>query len=137
MDIKFSWPSSAQWASLGRHAVSYSAGAATAIAGVAAYAGALHILQPDQAGGLVSGFQQVADGVKAVVGGVTTLAGGLATLTTTGMGIWAAYTASQKNRAQAVAAIPGTTVVTTPELAAATPQTNIVSNTAVTLVPKG
>jgi hypothetical protein len=129
--------SARQWQSAGRHVVTFFAGAALGVAGVAAYGVSFHFVNGGQADSIVAAFKDLSTGVAAVVNGLGTIAGALATLIGIASGLWAAYSASKKSMTQAVAAIPGTTVVTTPALAAATPdQPNIVSNTKNAVVPK-
>ena len=50
--------------------------------------------------------------------------------------VWAWWINRPKAIAQSAAAIPGTTVITTPDIAGDTPETNIVSNTATKVVSK-
>lgn len=134
--MQIAFPSQRQWVSFGRHVVTFVAGAATAAAGLAAYGSTLHLVTPDQADNIVTAFQAIAAGVKAIIGGIGTLAGGIATLIGIGSGIWASYSASKKSIVQAAAQLPQTTVVTSPSLAAATPEANIVSVDKVAVVPK-
>lgn len=108
-------PTQAQLAAFGRHLLSYGAGAATAAA-------AFNLISSGQAMVITTSLQHIGNGVSEIAVGVAPLVS-LAT------GLFAAWTASHKSLVEAVAAIPGTTVVTTPQLAAATPDhPNIVSN---------
>lgn len=53
-----------------------------------------------------------------------------------GAAIWGWWTNRPTAIVQSAAALPGTTVVTTPVLASSTPEANIVSSTAVEVKPK-
>jgi hypothetical protein len=136
MKIALRWPIKEEWLGFGRHVVSWSAGLATGVATVVVYGVASHIITPDQASSLTSGFSSIAEGLKTVVEGVTTFVGGVATVASTAMGIWAALSSSRKKAAQIIAAVPHTTVVTDPSIASSTAEPNIVANTDHQVVPK-
>lgn len=81
---------------------------------------ALGWIAPDKASAIVTN-------ILAVVGPLMVL-GGI---------IWTGFANTEKALVQSAAAVPGTVVITTPELAKATPeQNNIVSNTETKAVPK-
>jgi X-X-X-Leu-X-X-Gly heptad repeat protein len=123
--------------SIGRHAVSYTAGAATAAAGIAVYGVSLHYVTGDQANAIVAAFNAIANGVKSIADGVGTLAGGVSTLVGVAMAAWAAHSISPKQAASVAAeCLPDTTIVTTQKIACSTPnQPNIVSNEDHVVVP--
>jgi hypothetical protein len=105
-----------------RHVATYAAGAVTAAA-------ALHLLSAGDATTLQTSLEHIANGVSEIAVGVGPLIG-LASAA------YAWLSASLKKQAQSVASTPGTVVVTTPALAAATPEKNIVANTENKVVPK-
>lgn len=111
-----------QVAAAGRHVASYAAGAVTAAA-------AFHLLSTQDAATLQTSVQQITNGVSEIAAGLGPI---IALLS----GFYATWSASHKQQVKAVASVPGTTVITTPEIAAATPETNIVSNQVVKAVPK-
>ena len=112
-----------QAAAIGRHVATYTAGAVTAAA-------ALHLLSGADAATIQTSLQHIENGVTEIATGLGPIIGLVSAA-------YAAWSASRKSQVKAVASIPGTTVVTTPELAAATPaQSNIVSNTQNSVVSK-
>lgn len=116
--MQLSLPTPDMMAAFGRHVVSYAAGAITVGVG-------FHVLSSDQGNSLGTAIGQV-------VSGVETTMGGLATIFSLGAGLYAAWTASPVSQAKSlVRAVPGTTIMTDPAIAAATPaQPTIVSNVA-------
>lgn len=112
----------AQAVAIGRHVVTYAAGAATAAA-------ALNIISAGDAATIQSSIQHI-------VNGVSEIGAGLAPLIGLASALYASWSASHKQQVKAVAALPNTTVVTTPELAHSTPEANVVSSTEVKVVPK-
>lgn len=104
----------------GRHVASY-------VAGGVSVAVALHFLSPSQGGDLGTSINQVSDGITQIAKGI---AGICAVLTPIYTAWRAAHSASPTQEAiSLVSAKPGTIVVTTPEIAQATPNVpNIVSN---------
>jgi multisubunit Na+/H+ antiporter MnhB subunit len=116
-------PNQNQVAAVGRHVL-------TAVGAITAFASAMALLTPGEAANVVSGFQHLSNAASEFMLGI-------GTLIPVGSALWAAWTASRKSVVQSAASIPGTTVVTTAALAAATPnQANIVSNTQNVVVAK-
>jgi len=116
--------------SVGRHAVTYTAGAATGVAGVLAIYGGTLQLSPDDVSKIVSSFNGIAFATKSIVDGVGTLVGSVSTLAAIGMAWWARHSISPKQAATVAAdCLPNTTIITDPNVANSTPkQPNIVSN---------
>lgn len=98
--MNLSLPSARQFASFGRHIVSYAAGAVTVGVG-------LHFLSPDQG-------SQVGNAITGIVNGVESIVGGVATLVAVGSGLYATWTASNAGQAAAIGANPATEVVPGP-----------------------
>jgi hypothetical protein len=94
--MNISFPTKAQFASFGRHVVSYAAGAVTVAVG-------LHFVTPDQG-------TQLGDAVKGIASGVASIYGGVSTLFSIGTALYAAWTASPSNQAAAIGANPSTLV---------------------------
>ncbi len=129
MNINIAWPSREQWVAVGRHAVSYSAGAVTGVAGILAFAVTFHMISGGQASDITSGLTHIASGVQAVVDGLTSIVGGLATLASVAVAVWSAYSASKTSASKIAAGVPGAVLVTSPAIANATPDhPNIKSN---------
>jgi uncharacterized membrane protein len=133
-----SWfPSGRQWLSIGRHVVTFFAGLALGVTGITTYGVSFHFITGDQANTIISALKDLATSSQVIFSGLTTFVGALATLIGVFSALMAAWSSSQKSVAQATAAIPGTTVVTTPALADSTPeQSNIMSSAKVAIVPK-
>lgn len=119
------WPTKAELLAFGRNVGS-------AIGPLVAVGIAMTMLTPDQGQQIIASFNHIWGGILEIKVGLV----GLAFLVPVALGWWAKMTASNKSQVQAVAAIPGTVVVTTPALADATPEQNIVSNTSVKVLPK-
>jgi X-X-X-Leu-X-X-Gly heptad repeat protein len=137
MNVSLSLPSKQMLIAAGRHAVSYTAGAVTGVAGLLLFATATHIISADQSSQITSGLTNVASGTKAIVDGIGTLAGGIMTLLSVASGIWAAFSASSSSQAASIISNhPGTTIITDPALAAKVPSDSVVSNTTTVAVPK-
>lgn len=115
-------PTQSQVYAFGRHLASYAGGAITAAA-------AFNLLSPGQAGTLNQSLNHFINGVSEIAAAVSPLI----PLVT---GWLAARSASPKAQLAAVAQIPGTTVVTQPQLAAAVPATNVISNDTSKVTPK-
>lgn len=95
---------------------------------------AWHFLGPDQA-------TSITTDVNHVVNGFTEMLQGIAGLVGTGTVIYngwrAAHNASPVEQAKSLeAAVPGTVIVTAPEVAKAVPSNNVVANTEVKVLPK-
>lgn len=119
--------------SVGRHVVTYIAGASTAFIGVAA------VLTQVKAGSITPAeVDSVTGALKSLGEGVTTISGALATLVGFGSAMWAYFSSRPAQQAQSLTDnVPGTTIVTSPQLADKLPQNDsVVSNTAITTAPK-
>jgi hypothetical protein len=104
----------------GKHVASY-------IAGGLSVAVTFHFISPTDASGITDNISTISDGLTKVATGV---AGLLAILTPIYTTLKAAHNASAVGQATGlVQASPGTKIVTTPEIAAAVPSNNVVSNT--------
>lgn len=117
-----------QYKAAGKHVASY-------IAGGVSMAVAFHFLIPTDAAGINDNLNHIYSGVEQIVVGITGLIGILTPIYTT----WkASRNASPAGQAASLtAAVPGTKIVTTPEIAAATPQSpNVISSTEVKVVSK-
>jgi hypothetical protein len=136
MQIQIGFPSAQVWKALGRHVVTYSAGFATGAVGLLAYAVTFHFMSSDQATALGGGLTNIASGLKMIVSGVATVWGGALTCLSVLSALWSAYSSTHKSVTQQTASIPGTTIVTTPAIAAETPQENIVSNENHAVIPQ-
>lgn len=108
-------PTQGQVAAFGRHVLTFAAGGVT-------FASTLHIISADQATTISTSLGHIANGFNE-------LAAGIGPLVAMASGLYAAWSASNKSRVQSVAKIPGTVVVTEPQLATAVPANNVVSNT--------
>ncbi len=113
--------STEQLQAIGRHLISYSAGAITVFMGFASIAYSFHVVSLDQVNSLSAALKAFGQGLTTMVGAVGTVASILATA-------WGAYAASKSAQAASVAQVPGTTIVTSPELAKQVPAANVVSN---------
>jgi hypothetical protein len=143
MNLKISWPTSDEVKGFGRHVVSWTAGAVAGAAGIIGFGLTLHIITPDQAHQLTADFTNlqngigiIANAVGALWDGITTVGGSVAGIFGICMAAWASTSSSVKSAAQRLSKQPGTIVVTTPAIAAATPEPNIVSNQEHTVVGK-
>ena len=125
-------PNQAQIFAVGRHLVSYAAGGITVAAGGVGILYSLHGVTAEQAASLTSAFSDLGHGL-------TTMAGAIGTIASIAMAVWAAMSSSPAAQAQAIiSAVPGTKIVTTPELAAATPnEPAIMSSADSKVVPQG
>lgn len=117
------------WKAAGRHVVTYSAGAATMGAGVAALVAAQHGISPDQAAQVSTYLNAMAEGVRSIIGGVGGFVGGA-------MGLWAMWTTTKKALASSLANDPATLVLTDPTTAKAVPKPNVISAADVTVTSK-
>lgn len=110
-------PTRAQFSSFGRHIVSYVGGAVTV--GVA-----MHFATADQGSQLTTGVTQIVTGIDSIVGGI-------ATLFAVGSALYAGWTASPASQMKAVVGNPDNKIegqiVTTPAIAAAVPNAQVVS----------
>lgn len=110
-----------QYKAIGRHALSYSAGAVTAAA-------AIGLLSQGDAGSLTNGLNQIADGLAGVAKGVGVIAGVLAPLYAA---YKAAHSASPQEQIKTVAAMPEVKgIVTTAAVAASSPSDKVVATPA-------
>lgn len=95
-------------------------------------AGALSLIPQDQVTALLADLQHIKNAAHELVlaftgsGGILAIAGVW----------WTMLKNTQKGIAQTAAALPNTTVITTPAIAAATPAENVVSTNDVKVVPK-
>lgn len=105
-----------------RHVATYVAGAITAAA-------TFHLMTTDQAQVLSTSLSHIVEGLSQIAIGV----GPIIALVSAFI---AARSSTPAAKVQSVSELPGTTVVTTPAIATALPQTNVVSNTEVKVVPK-
>lgn len=107
-------PTSGQVIAAGRHVVTFVAGAAT-------FAGAVHILNPDQAKSIVSGVTKVSEGLAeifAVIGPIAAVVSGF----------FASRSASPVHQAAALANLPEVKkIVAAPDLAEAVPSDKVVT----------
>lgn len=111
----------------GKNFASYAAGAVTMLVGV-------HLLTPTQATDATNDINSIVSGIEAI-GNLIGLITGILTLVYTMLK--SAYNASPIGQATGLRqAVPGTTIVTTPEIAAAIPDDNVISNTEVKVIPK-
>lgn len=111
----------------GKHVASY-------IAGGVSIAVTFHFISPTDASGITENLNSIYDGVVKIGTGIAGLA---AILTPIYTALKAAHNASPVGQATGlVQAAPGTTIVTTPEIAAAVPSNNVVSNTDTKVTPK-
>lgn len=114
----------------------------SAVLGGITTAGALHFLTPSDVTNLTNGVNQVATGLGEVYTGVAAIAATLAPAAAALTAWWASRAAKKAAdpATQATALVqnvPGTTVITSPALAAATPGISaIVSNTEKKAVPQ-
>ena len=123
--LNMTWP---QAKAAGKHAASVAAGAV----GMAV---ALHFISPQQATDANADVQQLVTGLEQVG---TALAGLVAIVTPMYTAWRAANNASPTHQAASlVKEVPGTIVVTTPEIAAAVPSAAVVSNVDVQTIPTG
>lgn len=123
--MNFTWN---QAQAAGKHIASYIAGGVT-------FAVATHFLSPAQGTDLTTNIGLISDGLTKVLTG---FAGILAVLTPI-YTVWKAqHNASPQAQAASLEkAVPGTVIITSPEVAAATPNSpNVVSNTEVKAVNK-
>lgn len=116
-----------QYKAAGKHVASFAAGGV----GVAV---ALHFITPSQATDVNGNLTSIFTGLQQVATGIAGLGAVLVPIYTA----WrASHNAAPAVQAAAlVAAVPGTVIVTTPELAAAVPSKDVVSNTEVKAVVK-
>lgn len=114
--------------SAGKHVASYAAGGVTMFV-------AFHILSPAQGTDITTDINLITEGLAKVATGV---AGIIAVLVPVYTALRAAHNSSPVVQAQSLEqAVPGTVVITTPAIAAATPESpNIMSNTEVKVVQK-
>lgn len=111
----------------GKHVIS-------AIGGAVAMAVTFHLISADQASSITADIGLISDGVVKVCTGVAGLLGVLAPIYSA---FRAAHNASPTMQAaNLVKEVPGTVVVTTPEVAAAVPSAAVVSNTETKVVSK-
>lgn len=113
------------WEAAGKHVASYAAGGVTV-------AVAWGFLSSSQGSDLTTDVNMITHGVGEVVKGVAGIAAALTPLYTA----WrAAHNATPPVQASNLeAAVPGTIVVTSPEVAAQSPSPNVVSNTSMKVV---
>jgi hypothetical protein len=111
----------AQVAAISRYVGTFVAGAATAAAGWG-------IISTDNAATIQTSLGHIVNGVQEITVGVAPLAAVV-------LGWYGTWTASHKAQARAVAAT-GAIIVATPQLAASTPEKNIVSSAEYKVVPK-
>ena len=112
-------PTSAMLASFGRHVISYSAGAATVLVGV-------HALTPSQGGDLGTAVNQIVTGLTTAFGGIVTLV----SLAAAAYGAWQRSPLHQIMSAATIIQPTGGKIVTTTDIASATPDhSNIISAT--------
>ncbi len=122
--INWNWN---QFKAAGRHVVSYVAGGVT-------IAVTMHFITAQQADGLTNNIGLITDGLTKVATGFAGLIAVLAPIYTA---MKAAHSGSPTQEAISLEkAVPGTKVITAPEIAAAAPSPNIVSNTDMKVVQK-
>jgi hypothetical protein len=110
-----------QYKAIGRHALTYTAGAVT-------MAAAVGLLSQGDAGSLTNGLNQIADGLAGVAKGVAAIAGVLVPIYTA---YKASHSASPQEQIKTVAAMPEVKgIVTTPAVAAASPSDKVVTTPA-------
>ena len=116
-----------QWKRAGRNVLSYAAGGVSA-------AVALHLISAGQGGDILTNINLIGDGVDKVATGI----GGLIAIAMPIYTVWkAAHSASPAAQATSLQqAVPNTTIITSPEVAAATESPSIVSNATIKAVPK-
>lgn len=111
----------------GKHVVSY-------VAGGVSVAAALHFISPEQATDITGNLTHVANGLEEFTKGLLGLISAGTVVYTT---LRSAKNASPSSQAASlVKEAPGTTVITTPEIAKAVPSESVVSNTDVKVVTK-
>lgn len=110
-----------QYKAAGKHVASYAAGGVTVAVG-------LHFLSPSQGGDIGGDINLIVDGVEKIATGVAGIVAVIAPIYTA---LRAAKNASPTSQASSLAQeVPGTVIVTTPEIAKATPGIpNVVANT--------
>lgn len=129
MNLNVSWPNKSQFAAIGRHAISYSAGMVVGSASLLAFATLTHIITTDQASQVTAALTDISTGVKSVVQGLASIYGGLASLASLGAAVWAARSASSRSQAASIVKqYPDTVIVTDAALAKSVPSDNVVSN---------
>jgi hypothetical protein len=116
-----------QYKAAGKHAASY-------IAGGVSVAVLFHFISPSDANSINENLNTVYHGIEEIAKGVAGIIGVLTPIYTA----WrAAHNAGPVQQATLLEkAVPGTVIVTAPEVAAAVPSSNVVSNTETKILPK-
>jgi hypothetical protein len=116
-----------QWKGAGRNVLSYTAGGISA-------AVALHLISSGQGGDIMTNINLIGDGVDKIATGI----GGLIAIATPIYTVWkSAHASSPAMQATTLQQeVPKTIIITSPEIAAATPSPAIMSNITTKAVPK-
>lgn len=109
-----------QYKAIGRHALTYTAGAVT-------MAAAVGILSQGESGTLTNGLNDIANGLAGVAKGVAAIAGVLVPIYTAYM---ASHSASPQAQIASVAALPEVKGIVAPALASASPSDKVVASAA-------